>query len=190
MIFYSFLLRYNVDESWKPILERISVRDAPYGTFFQKDHLCYKKYTILIEPRPDIVKELIAFFTEHINLPALHTVTYESWRDIKKKYIRNHLIENFVKENRETYNLSSFQSQKLLTVIQMALLFRKLTFDDIEIEDGKIVTIRYLTFEEKDFNFEGGFIPENSKDSKAVKQAKISFAKLWTNYIKEIQSLA
>jgi hypothetical protein len=77
------------------------------------------------------------------------------WVDIKKKNIKNSLIENYVIEMKQKYNLTENQMKKLLSDIHLGFQFKLLTNKDVEydIENCKITNIQGFEFNNKKVKF-------------------------------------
>ena len=71
----------------------------------------------------------------------------ESWNSIKKKNIKNTVVENYVIRMKKLYKLNTSQSKKLLSVIIIGLLLKTITTDDIIYVDNNIENIKGIDFQ-------------------------------------------
>ena len=159
------------DIFWKYVFEDLAYGRAPYGTYITKNFMCcnYKgkefSYKIEITKQPEVL------FDEIYNL--LHTKfgllsdkdkikkrqIFDSvndnkdwnnnWNSIKKKNIKNIIIENFIIKQKTKNLLSIKQARKLLSLIIIGIIFKTITSDDINYENGQINDIDGIKFEEK-----------------------------------------
>jgi hypothetical protein len=159
------------DIFWKYVFEDLAYGRAPYGTYITKNFMCcnYKgkefSYKIEVTKQPEVL------FDEIYNL--LHTKfgllsdkdkikkrqIFDSvndnkdwnnnWNSIKKKNIKNIIIENFIIKQKTKNLLSIKQARKLLSLIIIGIIFKTITSDDINYENGQINDIEGIKFEEK-----------------------------------------
>ena len=71
-----------------------------------------------------------------------------SWKDLKKKYVKNHLIAEYSVELVEDYGLDPKCSKKLYNLIQLGIQFKNIAPKDIEYDGKKINNISGLEFDE------------------------------------------
>jgi hypothetical protein len=69
-----------------------------------------------------------------------------SWKNIKKKKIKDCLIDDFVEQNKKKYNLNSKQCKFLLFSIYISIIFKIIKHKDIYISDLKINKINGINF--------------------------------------------
>lgn len=159
------------DIFWKYVFEDLAYGRSPYGTYITKNFMCcnYKgkefSYKIEVTKQPEVL------FDEIYNL--LHTKfgllsdkdkikkrqIFDSvndnkdwnnnWNSIKKKNIKNIIIENFIIKQKTKNLLSIKQARKLLSLIIIGIIFKTITSDDINYENGQINDIEGIKFEEK-----------------------------------------
>ena len=137
---------YAEDSFWKNIFDDLAYGKTPYGTYINKDFLCcgYKdkefSYKIeKIEPKKiytDIyklltnklgilsqkekIKKRISFYQAEDRIKQ----SRQSWSDIRKKNIKDLLIERYVIDMKKKYLLTIKQSKYLLSVIFIAIVFK------------------------------------------------------------------
>lgn len=132
MILYPNLLKYHVINNpiWVSILERISIGDAPYGTHIHNDTLYYKQHNVsLIDATSNAI---VTFFSEILGLVPKYT-HFDSWKEIKRKVIKDNLIMEYVSRISKEYTLSTTQSKYLLSLIHLYITLKKITPNDINL---------------------------------------------------------
>jgi len=199
------------DIFWKYVFEDLAYGRAPYGTYITKNFMCcnYKgkefSYKIEITKQPEVL------FDEIYNL--LHTKfgllsdkdkikkrqIFDSvndnkdwnnnWNSIKKKNIKNIIIENFIIKQKTKNLLSIKQARKLLSLIIIGIIFKTITSDDIDYENGQINDIDGIKFEEKKIcvtknicDFGSNLLPEIVIEKKTMSDN-------WDKYISSLKKI-
>lgn len=202
-------LQFTEDIFWENIFEDLAYGKTPYGTYISKDFLCckYKKkdFSYKIERKdPEILyKEVYNLLANKLGLLSsaekikkkkmitdLETNLKNSgknWIDIKKKNIKETLIELYVTKMKNKYFLSISQARYLLSIIFIAIVFKVITNKDIEYENGVIHNIKGIDFikkqiiVEKDlYNLEVSFAPEIVLDKNLMVDS-------WEKYLKDLK---
>ena len=142
MILYPNLLKHNnVNIFWKTILERISIGDPPFGTKIINDYLFYKKSNIPL--KNSNYEQIIEFFKEDVGL-KLNYVYFQSWKDIKRKVIKDNLIQDFVNRFQKENNLSISQGNYLSSMIHLYITLKKFTHEDIILSITPYTHIKFI----------------------------------------------
>lgn len=199
------------DIFWKYVFEDLAYGRAPYGTYITKNFMCcnYKgkefSYKIEVTKQPEVL------FDEIYNL--LHTKfgllsdkdkikkrqIFDSvndnkdwnnnWNSIKKKNIKNIIIENFIIKQKTKNLLSIKQARKLLSLIIIGIIFKTITSDDIDYENGQINDIEGIKFEEKKIcvtknicDFGSNLLPEIVIEKKTMSDN-------WDKYISSLKKI-
>lgn len=177
IIYPSFLacIAYASDSFWKNVFEDLSIGKCPYGTYISKSFLCcsyknkdfsykienkdpkvlYDEVTNLLLNRAGILsstdktKKKLDFLKAESAIKENRTC----WADIKKKSVKDFLIELFVIDMKKEYNLTILQARKLLSLIVISFVFKTLVNKDIIFENNKIKQIDGIEFENGDFYF-------------------------------------
>ena len=202
-------LQFTEDIFWENIFEDLAYGKTPYGTYISKDFLCckYKKkdFSYKIERKdPEILyEEVYNLLANKLGLLSsaekikkkkmitdLETNLKNSgknWNDIKKKNIKETLIELYVTKMKNKYFLSISQARYLLSIIFIAIVFKVITNKDIEYENGVIHNIKGIDFikkqiiVEKDlYNLEVSFAPEIVLDKNLMVDS-------WEKYLKDLK---
>jgi hypothetical protein len=179
--------KFAVNIYWENIFESLAYGVCPYGTYISKDFICcsYKKkefsYKIDNNKDPELIyNELYNLLTEKLGLISQEeklrkkndynqneNINKDNWNDIRKKNIREILIELYVLKVKNKYNLSFNQIKYLFSMISIGLMLKIILSKDIIIKNGMIDKIEGINFEngriifDKNFyNVEPEFIPE------------------------------
>jgi|694.fasta_scaffold150939_2 hypothetical protein len=141
MILYPQLLKHNnVTLFWKIILERIAIGDAPFGTHVANHILSYSKKGRFDDSQTQQIllqtcssEQIVSFFEKVVGL-NLQYVYFDSWKEIKRKVIKDNLIQDYVSRFQKEYALSSSQMSYLSSMIHLYLTLKQITPDDIILE--------------------------------------------------------
>jgi len=203
--------QYTDDTFWENIFEDLAYGKAPYGTYISKDFICcsYKKKefsyriekkdvkTIYIEVYNLLTRKLgILSQREKVKKRKAFTDLEEtikesrkSWSDIKKKNMKELLIELYVTRMKIKHSLSIKQARYLLSVIMLALAFKVITGDDIEYVNEHIVHIDGIDFTNKQviverdlYNLEVSFAHHIVLDKKLMSDN-------WDKYLKDLRKI-
>lgn len=182
-------VQYTTDTFWKTVFEDLSYGKTPYGTYISKDFICcgYKdkdfSYKIERKDPKQVYEEVYLLFNQRLGILSSKEKikrkldfnkmeediqeTNKKWSDIKKKNIKDLLIEMYVIKMQEKHFLSIKQTRYLLSLIFIAMVFKVITAKDIHYKDGEIQSIDGIRFYHKKFSFdkniydiEKGFSPE------------------------------
>jgi hypothetical protein len=163
--------QYADDTFWENIFEDLAYGKAPYGTYISKEFLCcgYKKkefsYKIEKKPAETIYQEVYALLTKRLGLFSYREKvkkkkvfteledsikdTRKKWVDIKKKNMKELLIELYVTRMKNKHQLSVKQAKYLISVILIAMVFKVITSANINYSDGRINSIEGIDFAKK-----------------------------------------
>lgn len=202
-------LEYTSDKFWENIFEDLAYAKTPYGTYISKDFLCckYKKkeFTykivrkdpkILYEEIYNLLKNKLGLISgderlkkkkQVIEIENKINIKHKDWKDIKKKNIKESLIELYVVKMKIKYSLTLQQARYLLSIIYIAIVFKVISTKDIEYEDGIIININGISFLKKQivlerelYNLEINFSPEIVLDKTTMQDS-------WEKYLKELK---
>tara|TARA_Y100000389_G_scaffold194746_1_gene225170 strand:+ start:239 stop:913 length:675 start_codon:yes stop_codon:yes gene_type:complete len=170
IIFPIFLecCQFCTDTFWENVFEDLAYGKTPYGTYISKNFLCcsYKKkeFTYKIER-----KDIKVFYTEVFNLLSKklclsspkdlikqkeifelyefsNRFSRDNWSDIRKKSIKELLLELFVINMKNKHKLSIKQARYLISTIFIAMVFKIISSNDISYNDGNINSIEGIEF--------------------------------------------
>jgi hypothetical protein len=204
-------VRYTKDPFWKLIFEDLSYGKTPYGTYINKEYLCcgYKdkefSYKIERKDAEEVYNDVYCLLNQKLGILSYKEKTKKrlefnkieeevqennkEWGDIKKKNIKDLLIELYVIDMKKQYNLTSKQSQYLLSIIFIAMIFKVITNKDICYSDGKINKINGIDFSDKKiilkrnmYNINSACAPEIILDQKLISEN-------WGKYVSNLKKL-
>ena len=169
-------LQFIHDTFWENIFEDLAYGKTPYGTYISKDFLCCnykdKEFSYKIEKKnPELLyNDIYSLLGKKLGILSLRDKTNrqidfqnienelkecrKNWANIRKKNIKDLLIERYVLNMKTKYSLSYKQAQNLLSTIFIGLVFKVISVKDIKYSDGSITDIEGLTFTNKEFKFE------------------------------------
>ena len=173
--FFLECLEFTTENFWKNIFEDLAYGKPPYGTFISKDFLCCgyknKEFTYKIEKKEGIIlyNDIYNLLTQKIgilstkekNKKKMDFVKLENdiknsrktWADIKKKNVKDFLIELYVINMKDKYNLTIVQARCILTIIFIATVFKSIVNKDIVYENGEITKINGFKYNNNTFEF-------------------------------------
>ena len=189
--------QYADDTFWENIFEDLAYGKAPYGTYISKEFLCcgYKKkefsYKIEKKPAETIYQEVYALLTKRLGLLSYREKvkkkkiftdledsikdTRKKWVDIKKKNMKELLIELYVTRMKNKHQLSIKQAKYLISIILLAMVFKVITSANINYSDGRIISIEGIDFSKKQviikknlYSLEVNFSPHIVLDKKVM----------------------
>lgn len=204
--------QYTPDIFWENIFEDLAYGKTPYGTYISKDFFCCnykdKEFSYKIEKDKSsrvIYDEVYDLLVNKLGLLSqkdkvkkrsdLHIVeenikaNRKDWSTIRKKNVKDFLIEKYVIDIKNKYNFTIKQAKYLLSVIFIAIVFKVITSKDIEYSDGKIKNINGIEFEKKQivikkniYDIEVSFAPSIIIDKKLMSDN-------WEKYIATLRKI-
>jgi hypothetical protein len=188
---------FSLDTFWSNIFEDLAYAKTPYGTYINKNFLCCsyrnKEFSYKIERKDPktLYTDIYNLLTEKLGILShkekikkradFHKTelrikeTRQEWGNIRKKNIKDLLVERYVIDIKNKYSLSIKQAKYLLSVIFIAIVFKVITSKDIEYNDGKIQNIQGIEFLKKKiiikrdiYNIDVNFSPEIFTDKKTM----------------------
>lgn len=204
--------QFTDDKFWENIFEDLAYGKTPYGTYISKDFLCcsYKKkeFSYKIEKKlpKDVYNDVYDLLTNKLGLLSplekskkrkifkeIEEDIAESrknWNDIKKKNIKELLIELYVTRMKHRYSLTLKQARYLLSIIFVGMIFKVITNKDIQYENGKIEHIDGIDISHKKidikkdlYNLENNFTPTIILDKSLMYDN-------WEKYLKELKKIS
>lgn len=203
--------QYAEDAFWENIFENMAYGKPPYGTYISKDFLCcsYKKkefnYKIEKKDAQTIYTEIYNILTKKLGLLSqrerikkrkafteLEETLKDSrkkWFDIKKKNIKELLIELYVTQMKNKHSLTIKQTKYLFSIIMIALTFKVITCDDIVYDNGHITSIDGIFLSRKQI-IVGKKISnlEISLSTNTIQHKKL-MSENWEKYLKDLRKM-
>jgi hypothetical protein len=156
------------DPFWKYVFEDFAYGKAPYGIVIKDDGIYSivrnKEFSILFHDKTeqDICNEICSMlatklailsqkdhqFRRNVCENAYQEIlnNISAWNDIKKKKIKDLLIEQFVLNKKQEYQLTLDLAKKLFSIIFVGLQFKTITSKHIVYNFGKIDSIQGIQF--------------------------------------------
>jgi len=166
--FFLECCQYTNDIFWENIFENLAYGKAPYGSYISKNFLCcgYKQkefqYKIERKDSETVYKEVFSLLTNRLgifsqqeklknkkdftNLENDIKNSRKNWNDIKKRNVKELLVELYVSRMRNKYSLSIKQAKYLLSTILIAMVFKVITVNDIDYSNGRVNKIDGINF--------------------------------------------
>lgn len=203
--------QFATDIFWENIFEDLAYAKCPYGTYISKDFLCCsyrnKDFSYKIEQKdPNLIyTELYDLLSLKLGLLSQKEKvkkrkafkdmeddmkeTRRNWNDIKKKNIKELLIELYVTDMKNKHSLSLKQAKYLLSIIFIAMIFKVITSNDIVYENNRVQHIEGIDFIKKQiivkrdlYKLEVSFAPNIILDKKLMSEN-------WEKYLKDLKKI-
>jgi len=191
--------QFAEDTFWENIFEDLVYGKTPYGTYINKNFLCCsyknKEFSYKIERKdPKILYEdIYSLLTNKLGILSQREKNNkridfyrteneikentQDWANIRKKNIRDTLVELYVIDMKQKYKLTNLQTKNLLSSIFIGLIFKVINSKDIIYEDGKITKIEGIEFQKGKYtlikniyNVEYDFTLEQDTEKKVMSE--------------------
>lgn len=211
-IIYPFFIeccKFTNDIFWKSIYEDLAYGITPYGTYINKDFLTcnYKDkefiYKIQKKDPKELYNDIYNLFKNKLSLMSRNEIikkkndisisqeqTYEEWSDIKKKNLKEVLIEKYAINMSNKHNLTIVQTKYLMSLIFLSFVFKIITANDIIMKNGKIESINGIEFEKGKINLKKSFYNTNYNMSPCIVLDKaILMSEEWNKYLNALRKV-
>ena len=163
--------KYIQDTFWETVFEDLAYGKTPYGTYISKGFLSCsykdKEFSYKIENKnPEILyNDVFDLLSNKLGLQSQREKNKKkqdlqlfedelkdyrkSWNNIRRKNIKDLLIEQYVMDMKNKHHFDIKQSQYLLSVIYISMIFKVIVSKDIIYENGIITNIEGITFKNK-----------------------------------------
>ena len=171
-ILYPIFLKCSeiIDETfWVNIFENMAYGMCPTGVHIKSNHVyinvkqksprvvsmdssCEYFFNTLLEnmksmlyissKKDDMINKNIFYQTQTKLL-----TNSNDWSKIRKRSIRNIMLENYVSELKQKYNLTIKETRVILSVIKMYITFNHITPSNIIVKNNKIIDISNCSFD-------------------------------------------
>jgi hypothetical protein len=193
---------YTTDIYWKQIFEDMAYGITPYGVYIHKGFLCcnFKQKEFMY--KLDNKDPQIMFTDIHVLLKkvGLHSINdkmemilemetenepshLNKWNTIKKRSIRDMLIENYVIEMKHRHSLKEKEVKKLYNLIQVGLIFKTINAKTLLYINGKIEEITLFSFKDGCVMCPRIMDDLQPNETKIVFVEKYDIANMWKKYI-------
>jgi hypothetical protein len=191
--------QYATDIFWGNIFEDLAYGKTPYGTYINKNFLCCsyknKEFSYKIERKnsDELYNDVYNLLTNKLGILShkeklkkrvdFHKTEdrikecRQEWCNIRKKNIKDMLVERYVVDMKNKHNLTLKQAKYLLSVLFVSIVFKIITPEDIQYSDNKIQNIDGIEFDNKKIiihktinDIQVDFIDENKDNSKTMSE--------------------
>jgi hypothetical protein len=189
--------KFSTDSFWENMFEDLAYGKTPHGTYINKNFLCCsyknKEFSYKIERKDpiELYTDIYNLLTKKLGMMShmekiKKRVDFEEtesrikefrqdWGNIRKKNIKDLLVERYVIDMKNKHSLTVKQSTYLLSIIFIAIVFKVITSKDIEYSDNKIQNIDGIEFTTKKiiikrniYDIDISFSPEIFMDKKLM----------------------
>ena len=205
--------KYCEDIYWETVFEELAYGKTPYGCYITKDFLSCsykeKEFSYKIDKNKDVstlYEEVYSILSNKLGILSQKEKikkrsdfniieknikeSRKDWSKIRKKNVKDYLIENYVIDMKNKYNLTINQSKYLLSIIFIAIVFKVIVTKDILYNNGKIQDINGIDFENKKliikkniYEIEVSFAPSIVLDKKLMSDN-------WEKYISILRKIS
>ena len=200
--------KFAKDKFWENVFEDLAYGKTPYGAYISKEYLCcsYKdrEFSYKIKRKDPLVlyNDVYALLSDKLSMSSgqekhkKRLDFYESenrikelrkeWSNIRKKSVKDLLIECYVSDMKNKYKLSVSQARYLFSFIFIGLIFKVITSDDIKYSDGKIQNIDGIKLGDGEVNVERNLVDAELNLCAETPEDKKSMSDGWKKYIKTL----
>ena len=107
----------------------------------------------------------------------------DSWKTIRKKNIKDVLIERYVIDNKKKYNLTIKQGKYLLSLILTCIIFKIILPNDILYNNREITNIKGINFSDKHIIIKRDIIKDSINITDEQKYKKKTFTDKWVKFL-------
>ena len=147
------------DLLWKRIFENLAYGKCPPGVYLNKhtlqSNIKSKEFSYRIDPRKpaqELTTELMKLLEEFAHYQEHELLCgqgHTAWAQVKRKVIRDTLLERYVLERAERFQLSIHIARQLLSLLIVGLMFKTISSKNIEYRNGYIHEIDGFRFQPK-----------------------------------------
>ena len=203
--------QFITDKFWDNIFEDLAYGKAHYGTYISKGSLTCKykdkEFIYKIEKKdPEILyNEVYVLLTKKLGLLShqdkinkkidFQNIEDEikegrkNWNSIRKKNIKDLLIENYVITMKNKYLLTIKQAKYLLSIIFIGMIFKIISVKDIEYRDGIITKIEGINFKKKEIILEKDIYDVKYNVSNILIDDKNLMSFNWEKYLEALKKI-
>ena len=210
-ILYPFFLeccQFAEDKFWESVFEDLAYGITPYGTYINKGFLCCnyknKEFSYKIERKnPNVLyNDIYGLLSTKVGILSqkekqkkrldFHKVekniknSRQKWSDIRKKNIKDLLIERYVIEMQQRHSLTLKQAKYLLAVVTLAIVFKIITAKDITYIDDKIQNIDGVKISQGKITIKRNIYDIDTSPIVMVDQRE-TLSDNWEKYLKQLR---
>lgn len=216
-LLYPFLIdccQYTTDVFWENIFENLAYGITPYGSYISKGFLMCKyknkEFVYKIQDNKDskiIYEEIynllhnkMGILSQKENLKKKQKFDdtekngniINKWSDIRKTTIKNVFIELFVSRMKNKYSLSNKQAKNLLSIIFVSIVTKAIKSQDINYQNGNILSINGIEFSTKKFSINYDLYSSNVENVKYLNKNDNNINLMshnWDKYLENIRRI-
>jgi hypothetical protein len=199
-------VEYTQDVFWKNIFEDLARGKAPYGSSINKNFLTSnykdKEFSYKIDTNDpqklhntiyNLLTKKVGIFSKKEKIEKkIEFYDYEkqlknkitNWKSIKKKNIKDMLLERYVINKKKQFDLTTKQSKYLLSLINICMIFKVITVDDITYENNRITNIKGIKFTKNHIIIKRNIFKNTIRITEEEKICKINFTDQWDKFLK------
>lgn len=187
------------DNNWKKVFENLAYGVCPSGIYMNKNYIHSmikgKEFSYKLDnrkPVQEIFQEISIvlkyFVSSENNLTTGHGQT--NWTQVKKKVIRDTLLERYVLDKSKHYRLSIQFARKLLSFLIVGLMFKTISSKNIEYRNGYIYNIEGFKFENKKIIITKNIYNSKMRDDTTSETFPIHkyLSDSWNLYVQDLKS--
>jgi hypothetical protein len=208
--------QFTNDIFWQNIFEELAYGRTSYGIYISKNFICCsqkkKEFSYKIENKePQIIfNELYNILKNKVgiqshqerlnNRKAFNELEDETknnmknnWNSIKKKNMKELLIELYVTKMKNKYFLTLEQARYLISIIYIGILFKVIIPKrDINYSNGEILNISGIEFDRKKVILNRDIYSVEISDTISYQNEpqKQTMADMWNLYIRNLQKIS
>jgi len=209
-IIYPFFIeccKFTTDVFWKNIFQDLAYGVTPYGTYINKDFLTcnYKDkefvYKIVKKEPRELFNDIYDLFKNKLSLisrdeiikkkddirGSSHENIYEDWSSIKKKNLKEIMIEKYAINMSKKHNLSITQTKYLVSLIFLSFIFKVFSSNDIIMENGKIEHINGIEYENRKVHFKKSIYSIQVNISPEIVVDKALMSDEWNKFLETLR---
>lgn len=203
--------QFITDKFWENIFEDLAYGKSPYGTYISKGSLTCKYkdkefiYKIEKKDPKTLYTEVYILLTKKLGLLSHQDklnkkIDFENieneikegrknWNSIRKKNIKDLLIENYVITMKNKYSLNIKQAKYLLSVIFIGMVFKIITVKDIVYKDGIINGISGVEFKKKEIILNKDIYDIKYNINNIIIEDKNLISSNWEKYLEYLRKI-
>jgi len=177
---------HTPDPFWEAILQDLAYGRAPYGcSVDDQEIVCHVsgqlfQYIYTTHTPADACYELIELFQKHLEMRSMrdHRISaseardhaqqyiYQPWNDIRKRSIKNFLIEEYILDMKRMYTWNTVQASNVLSLIMLGFHFKLLTAKDIDYDSiqGRILHIHKVAVTPNGIRLDAPIVPSTNDE--------------------------
>lgn len=144
------LITNNV--SMKNLFENLACGRCPPGVTISKNMIYNGEFSYKLDqkkPAQELCHDIMSLFKDHVQEDDKVATGGMAWSQVRKKIIRDTLLERYVLDKIRSYQLSILSARKLLSLLIVGLMFKTISSKNISYHDGFIQHIDGFHYEPK-----------------------------------------